>query len=59
MHKGEKAGVMSISFQYIYREGNKLPRLGPIVSHRGKILHGTKGLTCLDEVSLMLGVLQR
>lgn len=38
MHNGEKAVLMNMPFQYICIEGNKISRLGPIVSYRGTML---------------------
>lgn len=52
VYNGEKPVVMSISFQYIYIKGNKTSRLDTIVVSRGKILSGTKWLTCSDKANI-------
>lgn len=52
MNIREKPRVISTSFQYICIEGNKISRLDPTESHRGKLLSGTKQLPCSDGVSV-------
>lgn len=59
VYNAEKPVVTSISFQYICMKCNKTSRLDTLVSHRGKVLSGTKWLTCPDKASIFASSLTK